>query len=149
MTLPPRVKHLRTLLIVCGILVFIWSSAEDNRVLPAVLLGLFCSVSLMLWWMSGWYGNKTLSPRNVLLVAALFGGGIGLNTSLITTLLMFLKNVRHAHLFPDYPLPLMAAVVELAPLWGAAGILFGFGIFALWWALFKIEDFVPDTREGG
>jgi hypothetical protein len=132
MLIPQRGRKIRWLLILCGLAVFLWSSPEDNGVLPPVLLGAVCSVALMLWWGMGWFGGKTLSMQTVLGIAALLGGMGGLATSLIAALLMLLKNLRHAHIFPDYPLPLIGAVLERAPFWGLAGALAGVGAVFLY-----------------
>lgn len=130
--IPKRGRKLRWLMLGCGAAVFLWSSAEDNRVFPAVLLSLVCSGTLVVWWMMGIFGGKRLSTRQALLLIPALGGLIGASTSLITAALMLLKNVRHAHLFPDYPLGLMGGVIERAPSWAAAGALIGLGVWALW-----------------
>jgi hypothetical protein len=70
----------------------------------------------------------------------LLGAADGLGTSVATAVLMFFKNARHAHVFPDYPAGMIIAVLERAPLWAAAGALAGLSIGLAWLALQGVDD---------
>jgi hypothetical protein len=48
---------------------------------------------------------------------------------------MFFKNARHGHLFPDYTLEMMLAMLSRAPAWAIAGGLFGLSLGLGWLAL--------------
>ncbi len=52
----------------------------------------------------------------------------GLGGSVATAGLMFFKNARHAHVFPDYPAGMLLATLERAPMWAAAGGLIGLSV---------------------
>ena len=58
----------------------------------------------------------------------LSGALIGALTALATALLMLFKNLRHGHLFPDYPLDMLLDTLERLPYWSLAGALAGLGI---------------------
>jgi hypothetical protein len=110
---------------VVGILVFFWLGTEDNSVQSAVLYGLgIASLSIA----HAQYRLPKLLQLRRRLRFALLGAIIGLSAALFAALLMLLKTALHTHLFPDYSLPLIAAMLVRAPVWAVAGVLMGLGI---------------------
>lgn len=118
------------MLILCGVAVFLWSSPEDQHLLPAVLLGTTVGILSVVWWAMNprWFGGKTFTPRQWTLALALIGATSGLSASVGTALLMLFKNFRHAHIYPDYPLAMIGAMLARAPVWSLAGLLIGVGM---------------------
>ncbi|MBC8170412.1 MAG: hypothetical protein H7X77_02020 [Anaerolineae bacterium] len=117
-------RKIRWITILWGLAVFLWLAVEDNTVLPVVLLGssgAFLIVSLRITRM------QPMSRLRLIL-----GGSLtGLGASVLTTLLMLLKNGQHSHLYPDFPLALMGAMLTRAPIWILAGGLGGLGLVLL------------------
>ncbi|MEP7291994.1 MAG: hypothetical protein ABI835_09430 [Chloroflexota bacterium] len=111
----------------------IWSSLEDNSVLPVALLGAGLAVLILALWFSGRFGSRTFAARSALLAAALVGAVAGLASALSTAALMLIKDGLHAHLFPDYPFGLIVDILARAPLWSLAGIFAGIGLLLAWW----------------
>ncbi len=105
---------------------------EDSTVWPVALLGAGVSVLAVLWWLL--HRDRPGPIREALLLALVTGGMTGTGASLATAALMFFKNARHAHLFPDFPVGQIGGILQLAPVWGAAGALFYFGLAMLWFA---------------
>lgn len=135
LTIPRLTNPLRLAAFGCGALVFVWTSLEDNSVLPAALLGSGFAVIVVALWVMARLGGKTFPARSALLLAAAAGAATGLAAALIVALLMLLKNGLHAHLFPDYPFGLIVDILARAPLWTLAGIFAGVGLLLAWWAL--------------
>lgn len=131
MTLPKRDNRLRWLLIFCGLLVWLWLNPEDNTLWPVVVLAGVCALLLVSFWVLGRLGGKTLTFHGIVLLFTTAGAIVGLGTSIITALLMVLKNARHAHFFPDFPTTQILAVLERAPLWAVTGGLIGIGLSLL------------------
>ncbi len=127
MTIPRRAGWVRWLIIVWGVLIFIWLGQEDNHVWPVALLGAGAAMIFALAWVQGRYGGRSISPVGVPLWGASFGAGVGLGGAVMTAFLMLFKNVRHAHIMPDYPNALMGAMLALSPAWMLAGMCFGVG----------------------
>jgi hypothetical protein len=67
--------------------------------------------------------------------AVALGAAVGLGASIATAALMFFKDARHAHLYPDYPAEQMGAVLQRAPGWALAGALFGLALSLAWLAV--------------
>ncbi len=132
LTIPQRGRRTRLILLVTGTAVFIWSGVEDSTVLPVTVFGTGLSLLTLAAWLMGRCGGRTLDARYVPPVVMAFGGSVGLGASVWTALLMFFKDARHAHIFPDYPLPLILAILERAPLWAVAGGLIGLAVGLLW-----------------
>ena len=134
MTITPPSPRLRMVLLGGGILAFIWLGFEDNSTLSVAVLGTLLSVLSVLTAIRT-YGPRTpLAPRlwlpGFVLSGALMGGG----AIVITIILMFFKTAWHSHAFPDYPVPLMAAMLARLPLWIVGGACIGAGL-GLWrWA---------------
>lgn len=132
MRFPERIYGFRWLLILWAVVTFVWLSREDSEVLGVVILGVWGTVLICGSWVLNRIGGKTVSLLTALLSMALIGAIMGITASLLTAGLMFFKNVRHAHIFPDYPFELIGAMLQRAPMWGLAGGLFGVAIGLLW-----------------
>ncbi|GAB4519947.1 MAG: hypothetical protein OHK0046_29570 [Anaerolineae bacterium] len=132
---PKAGRHLRWLVILYGLIVFFWLGPEDNHLWPVVLLGTAGAALAVFLWAARRLGGQHLSGRGALLLLAAMGTVIGLGSSLTTALLMFFKNARHAHLFLDYPLEMIGAILSRAPLWGLVGGLIGLGLGLVWLAV--------------
>lgn len=132
--LPERGPRLRWLALLYGLVLFIWLGLEDDFVQPVVLLGWLMAGLLLLFWLSGRYGGRMVAARLLPPGGALLGALLGAGASLCTVALMFFKNARHAHLYPDYPVEMMAAVLERAPDWALAGALVGLALALIWLA---------------
>lgn len=102
--------------------------------LPVIGLGAGGSGLLVLWWVNNKLAARTISRQYHWLLNFGLGCVFGLATNLLTVILMIFKNVRHAHLFPDYSAALMGEVLERAPAWTLAGGLLGLGAALLWFA---------------
>jgi hypothetical protein len=133
--LPKPNRRTRLFIIGYGLVLFIWFTPEDNHVWPATVLGLGMAALLLIWNVLSKLGGKTIPRQYVVLGAVLLGAVVGAGTSVATAGLMFFKNALHAHLFVDYPTPLLLAVLERAPAWGLAGGLVGLGAALAWLSL--------------
>lgn len=144
--LPRRGGWSRWVAIVTGAAVFIWLRLEDNDPFFAVVLGALVSVVWAALWLLGRWGGKMVAKRTVLVLAPALGAASGLGAALSTTLLMFFKNASHAHLYPDFPIEVMAAILQRAPLWFVAGALAGLGTACIGLALLArgAEDYSPE-----
>ncbi|TVR23524.1 MAG: hypothetical protein EA396_03110 [Anaerolineaceae bacterium] len=127
MTLPRPSGWSRWLVIAWGLAVFVWLGREDDHVWPVATLGALTAGVWLLTWTLNRYGGQTIPPRAVPLWGALAGIVAGFGGAVSATALMLLKNVRHAHIVPDYPNALMGAMLSLAPVWMVAGGLLGVG----------------------
>lgn len=132
-----RGARLRLLILAYGGSVLLWSSLEDNNVLPAALLGGGLALLLLVAWLTHEkrYGGKVVAGQQAVLAAALFGAALGFGASLAAAALMLLKDGLHAHLFPDYPFGMIVDILARAPLWALAGILACVGALLAWWAV--------------
>lgn len=122
-----------------GGLLFIWLTLEDTQLLPIILLSL---LAISLWILNPLlqrFAGQSISPMKFILAIALLGMLIGAGTVILTTIMMFLKTAWHSHLFPDYPAPMMVAMLQRLPLWTVAGLLLGtsFGLFS--WAIYGVS----------
>jgi hypothetical protein len=133
--LPKPNRRFRLFIIGYGLVLFIWFTPEDNHVWPATVLGLGMAALLVIWNVLSKLGGKIVPRQYVVLGAVLLGVMVGAGTSVATAGLMFFKNALHAHLFVDYPTPLLLAVLERAPAWGLAGGLAGLGAALAWLSL--------------
>ena len=121
---PPGDKLRRGALLLTGLAILFWSGLEDSDTSAVTLLGALSSISLTLWLLS----RLAASPSMRALHIALAGALAGALAALCTATLMLFKNLRHAHIFPDYPAEMLLAVLERLPLWAIAGGLAGLGI---------------------
>jgi hypothetical protein len=127
-------RRLRWVVIAYGAAVFLWSAPEDNHIWPVVTLGTLGAALAVYAWAAGRLGGRTLLTREAVLLLAMLGAAVGLGASLVTAALMLFKNIRHSHLFPDYPLGQIGAILERAPIWSLAGALCGVGAALVWMA---------------
>jgi hypothetical protein len=141
--LPKPNRQLRFIIIGCGLLLFVWFTPEDQHVWPATLLGFGMVTLVIVWNILTRLGGKFVPTVYVLVGAVIVGVVVGAGTSVATAGLMFFKNALHAHLFVDFPTPLLLAVLERAPAWGLAGGLLGMGAALAWISLRQ------DTHEPG
>lgn len=115
-------------MLVSGIAVLLWSGMEDNDAVPVTVLGALLATAgaMLLLDSPRWRPAmaRASQPRQGLLTGAF----IGALASLATPLLMLFKDLRHAHVYPDYPAGMMLATLERMPAWALAGGLAGFGI---------------------
>jgi len=132
----PRVGlGLRLLMIAVGVAVFFWLSVEDNSTLPVAVLGTALAVVLALLRALSAWGGRSIRVGDGLLLLALFGALVGAAAALTVTGLMFFKTAWHSHIFPDYPLAMMAAMLTRTPVWALAGALIGAAGGLVWLAL--------------
>lgn len=126
-----RARLGRSLTIITGVAVLIWSSLEDNDALLVTILGALSATALTMTVFSMPALRERL-PRGDLLNRATAGGAlIGAFASVATPLLMLFKDLRHAHIFPDYPPGMILETLAKLPVWALAGALAGFGIGCL------------------
>jgi hypothetical protein len=140
MRLPKPGRWSRLLVLGYAIALFVWLSVEDVATWPAVLFGLGLSSLIVILLTLAKIRGRWLARRYVPLFSLLLGAAVGFGTAITTAGLMFFKNARHAHVFPDYPAGMMLAMLERAPLWAAAGALAGLSIGLAWLALRGVSD---------
>ena len=121
----------RSLTIVTGIAVLIWSGFEDNDAALVTILGALSATSVTMTICDQRFLRDRLSGCDVPIRAAFTGALIGALAGLATPLLMLFKDLRHAHIFPDYPPGMMLDTLVRLPIWALAGALAGFGIASL------------------
>lgn len=121
--------------LVYGAALLIWSSLEDNSVLPAALLGGGLAVIILVRWITRRWGGRTVAGRAALAAASAVGAAAGASAALATAVLMLIKDGLHSHLFPDYPFGMILDMLARAPLWALAGALAGIGLLLAWWAV--------------
>ena len=129
----PRRRPLHVVLAAAaGLTALLWLGMEDVTLLPVVLLALALSSSLIAVGITGRFGGRMLSRRELVCAGLAAGAAGGAGTSLTTAGLMLLKTAFHNHAEPDFGLPVMGAVLKLIPGWAAAGALVGLGAVLLW-----------------
>jgi hypothetical protein len=132
MRLPTLTPAVRSGAVGYGLLVFLWLSPEDNHVWPVALLGAGLAVVAGGVFAANRFGGRWIPARWILPGAALAGLVAGAGGALAAAGLMLLKSGLHSHLFPDYPLPMILAMLERAPAWGLAGLLASAALALLW-----------------
>lgn len=129
-----RQRHtgFRLWLILLGIALFFWLGKEDNHVLGVITLGLILA-GTSVWWLIFLRRRSDIAASGKLSVqlGILAGICVGALSSFFAALLMLLKDLRHAHIFPDYPPELIIATLERLPPWSLAGGLIGLGLSLL------------------
>jgi hypothetical protein len=123
LTVPGPPKALTMLTLGFGIFAFVWLSAEDSVWLVSVLgtiLAILCTLHAIFRLKGKIFSARIWIP-GVLGVTALTGAG----ASVATVLFMVIKTSLHGHIYPDYPFPLIAGIVERMPAWTLAGALIG------------------------
>lgn len=122
--------------ILCGAVIFFWSGLEDNDLTAVTVLGVWSSITLISLWI---ISHKGLPTSNKAMWALISGAGAGIMTSLCMAGLMLFKNVRHSHLFPDYPVEMILGILARAPFWAVGGMGISIGVF-LWIRAFTKQD---------
>lgn len=133
-------RHARLIALIYGVAAFLWLRLEDNGVLPAVLVGVGGALVGGGVWAMRQFGSRAFRLPYALIGAALFGALVGLASAPATAAAMLIKNGLHAHLTPDYPFGLIAAILARAPAWALAGALAGLGLMLAWVALARNTD---------
>ena len=108
-------------------MILLWTSLEDNSVLPVALIGGGLALISAALWITRRYGGRSLHGRGALIAAALSGAAVGGGSALATAALMLIKDGLHSHLYPDYAFGLIAEMVIRAPLWSTSGRVRGHG----------------------
>jgi hypothetical protein len=121
-------RTLRWITIMGGLAVFLWLAPEDNQLVPVTLLGIGIALIIVMHWLKRNLNGQTLSVPRFMLLGLLPGTLTGLASSLVIVGLMLLKNAQHSHLYPDFPIGLMGAMLARAPVWMIAGGLIGTGL---------------------
>ncbi|MCY3834403.1 MAG: hypothetical protein OXG85_15430 [Chloroflexi bacterium] len=121
----------RSLTIITGIAVLIWSSLEDSDAVLVTTLGTLSATTATIAIFSLPSMRERLPRGDLRTRAAIRGALIGALAAITTALLMLFKDLRHAHIFPDYPPGMMLETLEKLPIWALAGGLAGFGIGSL------------------
>lgn len=114
----------RSVLIVAGVAVLLWSGIEDIDATGAAFLGLTVAISATMLLLL----SRPSANGSVTLIATIAGALTGAAALVITAALMLFKNLRHMHPFPDFPAAMIAGMLERMPHWMLAGVLAGFGI---------------------
>ncbi len=117
MTIPQTDYKTRLIALSLGITIFLWLSLEDNNVIGVTLLGWISSFSIISFGLMSRYAGLTLSSKRLLFAGFGYGAMIGAGANLSTAFLMLFKDVRHAHVFPDYPPQMILAMLERLPIW--------------------------------
>lgn len=123
--LPRLTLPLRLVLWAYGGLILFWLTLEENSVSSVTLLALGASILLVLVNVARRWGGQKMSAQIFFVLCCLAGALVGGGTALGAALLMFFKTAWHSHLFPDYPAPLMLAMLERLPAWLISGLLLG------------------------
>ncbi len=130
----PSRRRLRWLVIVYGISLFFWLSVEDVTIGPVVFLGLGAAFLIIALTTIDKLVKLRSVDRYLPPIGALLGGLMGALTSIAVITLMFFKNARHGHIFPDYPPSVMLAILQRAPIWAVGGSLIGLSVGLGWLA---------------
>ncbi len=122
----------RLWLILLGIALFFWLGKEDSDVVAVTALGLILAGSTV-WWLIFLRRRSDIraSGKPCAHLGILGGICVGALSSFFAALLMLLKDLRHGHIFPDYPPELIIATLERLPAWSLAGGLIGLGLSLL------------------
>ena len=106
----------------------LWSGLEDNDALLVTLLGALLAAATAMMLLASQRFRPLIACGSRPIQGALAGALIGALAAVATPLLMLFKDLRHAHIYPDYPAGMMLAMLERMPAWALAGGLAGFGI---------------------
>jgi len=115
----------RQLLLLAGLGSLWWMRWEDQDASAAALLGLLGASALALLWLGA---QPLLYRLGACSRATLLGILAGVGAAPLSAVLMLFKNAWHGHLFPDYPLGMVLALLERAPAWALAGALAGLAL---------------------
>ncbi|QPC84863.1 hypothetical protein G4Y79_10980 [Phototrophicus methaneseepsis] len=121
----------RLLTLAWGAVIFSWLMVEDDRVASVVVIGLGGVLLVVATNMMQRYGGQILRQRDYAALLTVMGLFVGGGSAASAAALMFLKTALHSHIYPDYPVGLMLAMLARIPAWGAAGALLGFSVWLL------------------
>lgn len=138
-TIPHPNLFSRLLTIAAGITVLIWSGFEDNNVLGVTVLGWMLATVLVTVLTLSRYGGQKITHSEFLKLSPLWGAIIGASATLAVVLLMLFKDIRHGHIFPDYPPQMMLDMLTRLPFWSVSGGLILLAI-ALFWSLRPLQS---------
>lgn len=123
MKMPPLPRRADLIGVGYGAILFFWLSIEDQNAFAPALLGGVGAFLIGLRWVLMRIGGKTIQLSTALIGAALWGALVGAGGTAAAAILMFFKTAWHAHIFPDYPLPMIAEMLARSPAWALAGAL--------------------------
>ncbi len=123
-----RLGFCRQLMILCGIAILLWSGLEDNNANAVSVLAAATATVATLYILASRLGGRALHPADHLRLSVLAGFLAGSSACLLAASLMLFKDLRHAHIYPDYPPQMILAMLERLPHWTLAGGLAGIGI---------------------
>ena len=123
----------RLWLIGLGAFILLWTGREDNEIATVAALGVLLGASIVAYGMLRRGMERVSATSQLTWLAAGAAGGCLAN--LMSCGLMLFKNARHAHAFPDYPLPLVLDALQRLPAWALAGALVGLGASLAWRAI--------------
>src|SRR4051812_1752173 len=130
LTIPGKSKWLRLVTILYGMFTFVWMGTEDSIWLAAVLGFGFTLLCVLHGIFRVWQG-RLFAPRLWIPATIALGAITGAGASLSTVLIMLMKTSLHGHLYPDYPFPVLAGIIERLPAWTLAGALVGLALALL------------------
>ena len=128
LTIPSRGPRLTLGAIGYGLLLLFWLSSEDRGLGPVTILGAGLSLGLGVLLVVRYLAGRTLAGRRGLLALAIWAGLVGAASAPLIASLMVFKTASHAHLYADYPLPIILGTLARLPAWSAAGALGGLGL---------------------
>ncbi len=106
-----------------GAILFVWLALEDQNALAPAVLGAVGAMLFGLRWILMRMGGKPIHTQTAVIGAILWGAAAGAGGAGMAAILMFFKTAWHAHVFPDYPLPMIIEMLGRSPAWAASGAL--------------------------
>lgn len=131
-TIPHPNSITRLLIIITGVTILIWSGFEDSNAIGVTILGWAVALVSITGFILSRFGGLPLKIPVLIKLSPLVGAIIGAWATLCVVLLMLFKNIRHAHVFPDYPPQMMLDTLSRLPFWTVSGGLIAVGIVLLW-----------------
>jgi cell division protein FtsW (lipid II flippase) len=117
-------RRWRILSLVLGFLLFIWLPVEDNNASLVTIFAIaICGLAVVRFLLS----MRIQQGSKRWLVYPFSGMISGAAITLVTLLLMAFKSGLHGHGSPDFTPGQVITVLQLTPLWIAAGFLIGLG----------------------
>lgn len=126
MDIPTRSPALKWALLLLTLPAFVWLALEGNLAGDLLLGGAGLAV-LAVYVVMRFWGGRSLTTGQLIVLCALTGLALGLALAPATFLLMALKTGLHAH-GPEYSSAEIAWVWAQWPLWAGAGALAGAGL---------------------
>lgn len=138
----PRINaRMRLGLVAYGIILLLWLSVEDKGALSVAWLGSGATLFFGMVALLERIGGRVVTVRAYLTLCFIWGAILGAGATLTIAALMFFKSAWHAHLVPDYPLPMIAAMLGRFPIWMLAGSLLGLSV-----GLMRLVVHNPDQK---